>query len=58
MELNNLLGDKRAPDVDIAPEEYENSFLGLPSEVEVMKVSVNPRNAYGTWYERSKAISI
>lgn len=53
MGLNNLIGNKRAPYIGITPEEYETSFLGLPSETEVKKISKNPRNAYGTWYERT-----
>ena len=51
MSLFDLVGPKRPPNIGISPEEYRKTYLELPPEEEVLKISKNPRNAYGTWYE-------
>jgi hypothetical protein len=52
MGLDDLLGTRRAPNIGISPEEYRKTYIKPPDEEEILKISKNPRNAYGIWYER------
>jgi hypothetical protein len=51
MDLSDLIGPRKPPNIGISPKKYRETYIKSPSEDEVSKFSENPRNAYGKWYE-------
>jgi hypothetical protein len=54
-ELMNLIGPRRPLGIGISVEEYRRSYLKTPSKTELLRWSINPRNATGKWYEEQIA---